>query len=265
MNAKPRFIPYDGFKLIVAIILLVIIIGLWMTSTNGQGAPVPMADSENMEESVAEPESTQEPAPTPQPEPVEAEMELPALPEPSEGLSYDKESGFVLNAEGKALYQLDEDGTGWVPVIPDDMKSMQISSEDGSSWSLSDDESTKYTWDAASHSWVEIPQEEVAEEPAQEETTTVAACEGASPPQLSPGGEAEVLSNVNFRSSPGIGDNWLATLQTGSRLKVLSETTCLPHGSGAYLWWQLEREDGTIGWTAEAPISGTTYFIQPVE
>ena len=177
MNAKPRFIPYDGFKLIVAIILLVIIIGLWMTSTNGQGAPVPMADSENMEESVAEPESTQAPAPTPQPEPVEAEMELPALPEPSEGLSYDIESGFVLNAEDKALYQLDEDGTGWVPVISDDMKLMQISSEDGSSWSLSDDESTKYTWDATSHSWVEIPQEEVVEEPAQEETTTVAACE----------------------------------------------------------------------------------------
>ncbi len=260
MNAKPRFIPYDGFKLLIAIILLLIITGLWMTSTDGRGAPVPMADSDNMEEVVAEPEPTLEPLPTPQPE-----VELPPFPEPSKGLSYDADSGFIVNAEGKALYQLNEDGTGWVPVIPDEMKSMQISSEDDSSWSLSDDESTKYTWDAASHSWVEVPQEEAAEEPAQEEISTVAACEGASPPQLSPGREAEVLSNVNFRSSPGIGDNWIATLQTGSHLKVLGETACLPHGSGAYLWWQLEREDGTIGWTAEAPLSGTTYFIQPVE
>ncbi|MBT3313094.1 MAG: SH3 domain-containing protein [Anaerolineae bacterium] len=260
MNANRRFIPYDGFKLLIAIILLLIIIGLWMTSTDGRGAPVPMADSENMEETVAEPQPTQEPIPTPQPE-----VELPPFPEPSEGLSYDEESGFIVNAEGKALYQLNEDGTGWVPVIPDEMKSMQISSEDGFSWSLGDADGAKYTWDAASHSWVEVPQEEIAEEPAQEETATVTACEGASPPQLSSGGEAEVLSNVNFRSSPGIGDNWIATLQTGSRLKVLGETACLPHGSGAYLWWQLEREDGTIGWTAEAPLSGTSYFIQPVE
>ena len=258
MNKKSGFIPYDGFKLVVAIILLIIIFGLWMTSTNGKGAPPPPMVEENAE--IAEASPTQAPPPTPQPtEAVEEEVKLPPFPEPSDGLSYDVESGFVVDADGNPLYQLSEDGTGWIPIVPDEMQSMELSAE-GEEWILSDDEGKKYAWDAATHSWVEVPQEEVAEEAA-----STVECEGAAPSQLISGGEAEVLSNVNFRSSPGVGDNWIATLQSGSRLKVLGETACIPYGSGAYLWWLLEREDGSTGWTAEAPITSANYFIQPVE
>ena len=264
MNKKRGFIPYDGFKLIVAIILLLIIIGLWMTFSAGRGAP-PVTDV--AEAVIAKPTATKEIAPTLEPMPVveeeEVVEELPLLPEPSEGLSYDVESGFVVNADGEALYSLNEAGTGWVPIVPDDMNMMQLSSDGKDGWTLGDDDGIKYTWDFATHSWVEVPQEEVVEEPAEAEV--IPECVGASPPQLSTGGETEVVSNVNFRSSPGISDNWLATLQVGSRLKVLGNPTCLPHGNGAYLWWQLEREDGSTGWTAEAPISGTNYFIAPAE
>ncbi|MCP4139789.1 MAG: SH3 domain-containing protein [Chloroflexi bacterium] len=356
MSENRRFIPYDWFKLLIAIILLLIIIGLWITSPKGRSEAVAMTETENVEEVVAEPEAVEESQPTPESEeseaveaemelpplpeageglsydaesgflldskgnaiyelnedgtgwlPVipddmagmqlssgddgkwyldgdkgekyvwdaasnswvaipaeetEAEIEIPSLPEPSEGLSYDAESGFVLDAEGNALYELNEDGTGWVPVIPDEMASMQLVSEEDGSFYLSDGENAQYNWDAATHTWVKSADEEVATE---EETTIKGDCDGVSPARLKAGEEAEIIRNLNFRSSPGIGNNWLATFRTGSRVKVLGEARCLPYADGAYRWWKIERADGTIGWSAEAPISETTYFIQPAE
>ena len=266
MNKKGGFTSYDGFKLIIALILLFAILALWMTSSNRSGDSLPVVEVPDIEVAPEEkPETAQEePAIEEEATPVaekESEAEFPPLPEPSEGLSYDAESGFILNADGEALYALNEDGTGWVPVIPDNMKKLDLSSDGYDGWTLNDEDGAKYIWDRDTHSWLEVPQEDVAEE----DLTEIPECAGAASPQLSVGDDAEVVSDVNFRSSPGIGDNWITTLRAGSQLKILGEPTCLPYGNGAYLWWQLERENGAIGWTAESPISGTNYFIAPVE
>ena len=114
---------------------------------------------------------------------------------------------------------------------------------------------------------MEIPQEQVvAEEPTQAEEIAIADCSDTLPPRLTPGEGAEVLVRLNFRSSPGIAnDNWLTTMRVGTHLKVLGETVCTVYDFGSYLWWHLEREDGALGWSAEAPVNGTYYFLEPVE
>ncbi len=284
MNKKRGFIAYDVFKLIISALLLFLIMILWVSfSKKTSPEDAAPALSENQQEETTTAAANEDTAaaaqslPTPQTE-AEAELapNLPAFPEPNEGWSFDSAKGVLLNAAGTPLYRLNEDGNGWTPLVPADLQSLKLSAE-GGKWTLGDDSGAKYAWDAATHSWQEIPQEQAAEDAAQDETEQDEAaqdevaeassgdCAGVAPPRLVAGEKAEVLANVNFRSSPGIADNWVTTLYSGTRLKVLGESVCLPYGRGAYRWWKLEQEDGTIGWMAEAPISGTNYFLAPAQ
>ncbi len=310
MNKKRGFIAYDAFKLIVAAILLFLIMILWVSFSKKvspeDAAPAVAANvTEEKTDAAANADGADaatEALPTPQAE-AEPELNLPAFPEPSEGLSFDAAKGILLDAGGVPLYRLEgeiwqpvipaelkslklkADGAGWSlgdgssakyawdaathtwqPVIPAELKSLKLKA-DGAGWSLGDDLGAKYTWDYTTHSWLEVSQEQAAEDTAQDGAAdvTAAECEGVAPPRLVAGGEAEVQANVNFRSSPGIADNWVTTLYNGTRLKVLGENLCLPYGQGAYRWWKLEQEDGTVGWMAEAPISGSNYFLAPAQ
>jgi hypothetical protein len=271
MNKKRGFIAYDAFKLIVAAILLFLIMILWVSFSKKvspeDAAPAVAANvTEEKTDAAANADGADaatEALPTPQAE-AEPELNLPAFPEPSEGLSFDAAKGILLDAGGVPLYRLE--GEIWQPVIPAELKSLKLKA-DGAGWSLGDDLGAKYTWDYTTHSWLEVSQEQAAEDTAQDGAAdvTAAECEGVAPPRLVAGGEAEVQANVNFRSSPGIADNWVTTLYNGTRLKVLGENLCLPYGQGAYRWWKLEQEDGTVGWMAEAPISGSNYFLAPAQ
>ena len=191
---------------------------------------------------------------------------MPPFPQPDSGFNYDAAKGGLINADGALVYQLNEDGTGWTPTVPDDMGAMKLSSTDDGKWALlREDGTVRYTWNPETQTWVEVLQEE---EQAAEETTAlvVVDCPGAAAPRLVAGEKTSVLRNVNFRSSPGIGeDNWLSTFSAGTELFVIGETVCTEYGSGAYRWWQLEREDGTIGWTAESAAASVNYFLEPVE
>ncbi|MBT3338861.1 MAG: hypothetical protein HN855_15675 [Anaerolineae bacterium] len=260
MQKKQGFIGYDWFKLIVAILLLIAIFFLWQSSVCC-GAPEPdMPVVVEMEEVVAaEPEPTVAPAAEETlVDEAPAEVELPPFPEPNAGLEYDAAKGGLVNADGELVYRLNENGGGWTPVIPDEMAAMPLEGE----WTLlSEDGNPAYTWDAESQSWVAV----LAEETAAEAPAAVAECTTAAPSRLVVGEKAEVLRNVNFRAWPGISNNWLKTSTIGTQLKVTGEAVCVPHGDGAYLWWQLEREDGTLGWSAEATNSGQHYFLGPVE
>jgi hypothetical protein len=42
-----------------------------------------------------------------------------------------------------------------------------------------------------------------------------------------------ILLRLNFRSSPGIGANWLRTNLPGTRAEVIGGPECLPHFIGA--------------------------------
>jgi hypothetical protein len=82
---------------------------------------------------------------------------------------------------------------------------------------------------------------------------------------LQAGTTATILRRLNFRSSPGIQDNWLRTNIPGTQVEVIGGPECVPHVSGAYLWWQIRLPDGDVGWSAEGSIHGTFYFMEPSE
>jgi hypothetical protein len=68
---------------------------------------------------------------------------------------------------------------------------------------------------------------------------------------------------LNFRSSPGIHENWMRTNIPGTKVQVIGGPECVPHFTGAYVWWQIKLPDGQIGWSAESSQFGSFYFMEP--
>lgn len=96
-------------------------------------------------------------------------------------------------------------------------------------------------------------------------TPVASACEAAaSRSRLQAGGSATILRRLNFRSSPGIQDNWLLTNLPGTRVEVIGGPECVPQFNGAYVWWQIKLPNGQVGWSAEAPQYGSFYFMEPI-
>jgi len=266
MQKKTGLMAYDWFKLIVAIVLLLAIIILSVSLPKKDAPPPPPPPPAVEEAAPVEPEPTAVPMEEEAADETEtaaespAEVELPPLPEPNAGLEYDAAKGGLINANGELIYILNEDGSGWTPVIPAEMASLQIEGE----WTLLDaDGNPAYTWDAESQSWVEVVPEEAPTD--EQANTNIVDCPGSAEPRLEGGKKAEVLRNVNFRSSPGLGENWLGGFSAGDEISVMGETSCTPYGNGAYLWWQVERADGVIGWVAESPVNNPNYFLGPIQ
>lgn len=96
--------------------------------------------------------------------------------------------------------------------------------------------------------------------------TTTNVCESVAGSQLQIGMHAMVTHAVNFRSSPGVLDNWLSTNLPNTPVEVIGGPQCTRylHG-GSYLWWQIKLPNGRIGWSAEASAFGKFYFIEPVK
>jgi hypothetical protein len=67
-----------------------------------------------------------------------------------------------------------------------------------------------------------------------------------------------------MRSSPDLGNNILQTNLAGSKLEIIGGPECYPYQNGAYLWWQVQLDSGTSGWSAEAAINSNFYFLEPI-
>jgi hypothetical protein len=92
------------------------------------------------------------------------------------------------------------------------------------------------------------------------------ACEAVSHSQLQVGMKASITHTVNFRSSPGVLNNWILTNQPGIQVKVVGGPACTRYeNGGAYLWWQIKLPNGLTGWSAEASAFGKFYFMEPVK
>jgi len=90
-------------------------------------------------------------------------------------------------------------------------------------------------------------------------------CEAVSRSQLQVGMKATIVRRLNFRSSPGILNNWLLTNIPNTQVEVIGGPSCTRYqNGGAYLWWQIRLPDGQIGWSAEASAFGAFYFIEPI-
>ena len=96
-------------------------------------------------------------------------------------------------------------------------------------------------------------------------TSAATACDAASShSRLQAGMSAIILRRLNFRSSPGIQNNWLLTNNPSTKVEVIGGPECIPHSIGAYVWWQIKLPDGQIGWSAEASQQGMFYFMEPI-
>jgi len=82
---------------------------------------------------------------------------------------------------------------------------------------------------------------------------------------LRTGDHAVILRRLNFRSSPGIEDNWLLTNLPGTKVEVIGGPQCLSHFAGVYVWWQVKLPNGQTGWSAEGSQFGSFYFMEPAK
>jgi hypothetical protein len=90
-------------------------------------------------------------------------------------------------------------------------------------------------------------------------------CAAVSRSQIQVGLQAIIQRRLNFRSSPGIQNNWILTNLPGTQVEVIGGPECTRYkNGGAYLWWQIKLPDGQIGWSAEASAFGAFYFMEPV-
>ena len=87
----------------------------------------------------------------------------------------------------------------------------------------------------------------------------------AAPTRLMVGEKVRVTSNLHMRSSPDLGNNILQTNLAGSNLEIIGGPVCYPYQDGAYLWWQVQLDSGTSGWSAEAAINNNFYFLEPIQ
>jgi len=111
----------------------------------------------------------------------------------------------------------------------------------------------------------ETPIPETSPTPSIEVPSETEACT-LSRPQLQVGMKAIIQRRLNFRSSPGIMDNWIITNVPGTQVEVVGGPVCTHYpNSVAYLWWQIKLPDGSVGWSAEASAVGTFYFMEPMK
>lgn len=90
-------------------------------------------------------------------------------------------------------------------------------------------------------------------------------CETISRSQLQIGMNATIVRRLNFRSSPGIQNNWILTNVPNTQVEIVGGPSCTRYkNGGAYLWWQIKLSDGQIGWSAEASAFGKFYFMEPI-
>jgi len=91
-------------------------------------------------------------------------------------------------------------------------------------------------------------------------------CEAIARSQLQVGMNAIIQRRLNFRSSPGIRNNWLRINIPGTQVEIIGGPECTRYEKGgAYLWWQIKLPNGLIGWSAEASAFGAFYFMEPVQ
>lgn len=89
-------------------------------------------------------------------------------------------------------------------------------------------------------------------------------CAAFSRARLQVGMRATILRRLNFRSSPGIRNNWILTNISGTQVDVIGGPECTRYqNGGAYLWWQIRLPNGMEGWSAEASAFGGFYFMEP--
>lgn len=110
----------------------------------------------------------------------------------------------------------------------------------------------------------ESPSPETIPSPSAEILEETNVCEAVTRSQLQIGMRATIVRYLNFRSSPGVSNNWILTNVPGTQVEIVGGPACTQYqAGGSYLWWQIKLPHGLVGWSAEASASSAFYFMEP--
>ena len=83
------------------------------------------------------------------------------------------------------------------------------------------------------------------------------------------GDKVRVALRLNFRTDPGLEYPIIQTNGVGTNLEVIGGPMCNVRatslGDKAYMWWNVRMDNGVEGWSAEAPLINSFYFLDPVK
>jgi hypothetical protein len=83
------------------------------------------------------------------------------------------------------------------------------------------------------------------------------------------GDKVQVALRLNFRTGPGLEYPIIQTNGVGTNLEVIGGPICnvrtTSMGDKAYMWWNVRMSNGMEGWSAEAPLINSFYFLDPVK
>ena len=227
MNTRSHAPLYDLFKLVVAIMLLIIFLFLMWGVTPSAPPPQPATPTPPPPTFSAVPDTSTAPTPT----------ETPPPPIPST----------TLRASFTALPVISTSPAPTETPLP-----APLSTTETNTPSPTSSPTLPPVTETLPTPIVEIPSEPDA-------------CAAISRARLQVGMRATILRRLNFRSSPGIMNNWILTNIPGTEVEVLGGPVCTRYqNGGSYLWWQIKLPNGMVGWSAEASAFGGFYFIEPV-
>lgn len=289
MDSSARATGYDLFKLIVAIILLLIFICLLVWTP----ANAPQAGTPTPADTPISPTQTRLVATTiapPIPSPAETStsnastVTAPPLPSPTETPASSRLTSTALPIPPPIGTSTSNELTATFPPIPSPTGTSAPGALTATALPIASPITTSSlqtvtpvlipspTRTSTSVPPTSIPSPTQSPVPAPSSTPIVEVpsdtevCDAAtSRSRLQVGRNAIILRRLNFRTSPGIRNNWILTNIPGTQVEIIDGPVCLPHFIGAYLWWQIKLPDGRLGWSAEASLFGKFYFIEPVK
>ena len=257
MKNDSRWISYDWYKLIAALVLLFVLILSLALRTKPQTS-------------------------------------LPPYPPADTAWHYDAENQALLDAQGTPAYVLTDDGLRWQPVIPpaiaaDLPQGYQLMQKLNGDWVIlsPDGQSLAQMTQKDTH-WssmvLPMPPTETAQ-PTSEPTSTPLptatqqataqlmvlptslsgyGCQTSAPSQLAVGDTVVALSNLYMRKVPYVADNVITYNVVGAHLKIIDGPRCMPHEDGYYIWWLVESPYGIVGWSEETTLHSGEYLMEPV-
>jgi|GEM_PF-1310172 hypothetical protein len=89
-------------------------------------------------------------------------------------------------------------------------------------------------------------------------------CPASMPSRISVGNRVRLTSNLNLRSAGSLNASLVLTNPANTMLTIIDGPLCEELSGGAYLWWMVQMADDTQGWSVEATLDGSAYFMEPL-
>lgn len=256
-----KFLKYDWFKLIVfSLLALLLILGKKTSADEIQ--PNQISETNSLENSSG----------IEIPETQVRNKSLPDFPKTDVELTLDQEKSTLNDQNGITMFALNENGEGWVPVLPEKIldelgQSPNIFLDESNNWAAGET-GNQYALDLKTLTWKRLSTEsEIGTSPNDDEISKFQ-CQRANPSRINKETHTvRVVSTlIPLRASPdAVSNNILRELPPGTELIILSDPVCTPYLSGANLWWQVETNDGNIGWAAEGSAISPRYYLEQIE